>query len=112
MTNVEYDGRTLRIGDIERELPGEIEAVSTIGETVVVRFTPSGPGDESRNVRAFETDGRVRWTIEPPTGPSEDENPYVRIVERTGTLWVSDWKGMDYEIDLETGAHSDRKLRK
>ncbi|WP_133412295.1 hypothetical protein [Natrarchaeobaculum sulfurireducens] len=112
MTSVEYDGRMLRIGDVERELPGDIEAVRTIDELIVVRFTPIDPADEPRNVRAFGSDGTVRWTIEPTIGPLGDENPYVLLSERDGELWVTDWKGMEYGIDLEKGTHTVRKLRK
>jgi len=111
VTNVDYEGRSLRIGDAERDLPDEIEAVRTLENVIVVRFIPA-PADESRNIQAFETDGSLRWTVEPTIGPSEDENPYVRISDREGTLRASDWKGMEYEIDLETGVHLDRKLRK
>ena len=112
MTNVDYEGRSLRIGDAERDLPGEIEAVRTLENVIVVRFSPCDPANESCNIQAFETDGSLRWTVEPTIGPSEDENPYVRISDREGTLRASDWKGVEYEIDLETGDHVDRELRK
>lgn len=112
MTNIEYEGRTLEVNDTEQKLPGDIDAVRLIRGKIIVLFTPSSSENESRNVWAFEPDGSQHWKIESTTGPSEDENPYVQISERNGILWVADWKGTEYEIDIETGDHIDRKLRK
>ncbi|WP_247730165.1 hypothetical protein [Halovivax limisalsi] len=112
MIDVDYDGRTVRIGALERDLPGPIEAVRVVDELIVVRFDSDDPAYESCNVRAFESDGTLRWTIESTTGPAGDENPYVRIAERNGELWAADWKGMEYQIDLVTGTHLNRTVRK
>ena len=89
-----------------------IDSVVNTDEIVVVLLEPVADTTVAENVRGFGTDGQMLWTIESIPSPSQDSNPYVRIRAENGKLWASDWKGMDYLIDPETGRHLDRTFRK
>ena len=112
MTDVTFSGSELTIGTNHVELPRTIESAVEIDEIVAVLLEPVAGTTVAENVRGFGADGRLLWTIESIPSPSRDSNPYVRIRTENGKLWASDWKGMDYLIDPETGRHLDRTFRK
>ena len=112
MTDASVSGSELVLGENRVELPRAIESVVEIDELVAVLLEPAADATVAENVRGFGTDGRMLWTIERIPSPSRDANPYVRIRAENGNLWASDWKGMEYLIDPETGRHLDRTFRK
>lgn len=66
--------------------------------------------DEVQNVWSFEKDGSLRWKIEEGDEYNGDIHPYVGMDLREGDLWMSNWNGYDYRVDLETGELLEREL--
>lgn len=112
MTDIQYDGNTLMIEEEMVELPHPVKEIATRRGSIIVRLDTVGKSDYSRNVWAFEKDGSLRWKIEEGDEYNGDIPPYVGMEFREGELWVSNWNGYDYEVDLETGELVDQELTK
>lgn len=112
MTEIQISGRTLTIGGTPIELPKEIQSYAEISGLVVVLLQTEGRSPSTNNVWALTRDGQRKWTAEPVQAQSNDTNTYVQIKIEDDTLWAADWKGLEYQLDLETGEHIDTKYRK
>ncbi|WP_152423269.1 hypothetical protein [Haloterrigena salina] len=112
MTEVKKDGYELVIDGKRISLPAAIESIVQTQNTVVVLLDSEGEVESDRNIWGFTNRGSFLWEAEKVQAPSNDANCYVRIWEEEGNVWASDWKGLDYRIDIETGEQLDKKFRK
>lgn len=112
MTTVKKDSGELVIDGDRIALPAAVESVVQIRDSVIVLLDAQDNVAPRQNIWRLDTSGNVLWRAKTVRGPSGDMNCYVDIRERDGHLWASDWKGMEYKIDLETGNHIDRSFRK
>lgn len=103
--DISHSGRTLEIGDTERQLDEEILQTLVYTDLVVVLLSFPSQSDVRDNVVAFDMDGEKRWRIAPiPTADREGAASYVNIREFEGKLIADNWNEASYEVDPETGA--------
>ncbi|ELZ16280.1 hypothetical protein C478_03687 [Natrinema thermotolerans DSM 11552] len=112
MSIVTTNGRELTIDGKTIELPNQIETVLEINGLAVVLLDTTGRSPARDNVWAFDMDGSLVWKAEPVFEPSNDANTYVQIRREGSDLWASDWKGMEYKLDLQNGKQIEEKFRK
>ena len=112
MTNVKKDGCELIIDGERISLPAAAESIVQTQNTVTVLLDSENELVSRRNIWGFDKSGNFLWKAEKVQAPSNDTNCYVKIWKEGKSLWASDWKGMDYQIDLETGEHLNKKFRK
>ena len=115
---VEKDDRILRIGDVEVEFAADVGEVIEIEGAVVVQLDTLDEADRldsevyRRNVRCIERDGSTRWLIE-RAEPSQGEfQPYTGLWKEADSVWVYNWNGIAYEVDLTDGSHRDSRVMK
>lgn len=112
MSTVTASGRELTIDGTSIKLPNQIETVLQIKGLVIVLLETTWRSPTRDNVWAFDMGGNLVWKAEPVVEPSNDANTYVQIRQEGGDLWASDWKGMDYKLDLQNGKQIEVKFRK
>lgn len=112
MTEIQISGQNLTIDGTTIELPKEVQSYVEISGLVVVLLQTEGRSPATNNVWAFTVNGQRKWTAEPVQAASDDANTYVQIKIEDDTLWAADWKGLEYQLNLETGEHIDTKYRK
>lgn len=95
---------------LQKQLPFPIRKSLCIGELIVVMVDddkPHGRGDKTinKNIYAFNADGTLRWQIkEAPDGGDEWPKPYTSIKFTDGKVFVHNWIGTDYLLDLNDGS--------
>lgn len=112
MNTVTTNGRELTIDGISIKLPTQIETVLQIKGLVIVLLETTGRSPAQDNVWAFDMDGNLVWKAEPVVEPSNDANTYVQIRQEGSDLWASDWKGMEYKLDLQSSKQIEERFRK
>lgn len=92
------------IGDTSITVRRPVETVIDIdGVIAVLLEVPTGDID-NRNVLAFDAKGSKLWEIEPSPPGTSDDNPFVELTTVDGLLIAETWNGMEYDVDVETGA--------
>lgn len=112
MTEVTHSGRTLRINGTAITVRHPIKTVVDVDSIVIVLLqVPTGEVD-NRNVIAFDSDGDQLWEIEPSPHGTEDDNPFVALTTDAGSVVAQTWNGIEYVVDIETGAIEARDLKR
>lgn len=112
MTKYTVGDQTVTIGGTTVEVPNPIDTAVEFGDIVAVLLDTGTESPARNNVWAFSPDGNLLWKAEPVRAPANDANTYVSLWVDEGTLWAGDWKGIDYELDPETGCHVDSQFSK
>lgn len=92
------------------KLPCPIKQSVCIGSLTVVLVDDDkqhGRGDKTlnRNVYAFDENGCLMWQIqEAPDGGNERPKPYKSLRLTEGKVYVYNWIGTDYWLDLSDGS--------
>ena len=85
-----------------------------IGKLKVVRIYPSDeelvnyPQEKlNRNIEAYDQDDNLIWVIEEaPDGGENRDKAYMNIWLKEDRLVAGNWTGIDYYVDVNTGAVS------
>jgi hypothetical protein len=110
---IRVDGCKLLVGDQCIELPHEICEVLRFQNLIVVRVDPPAGVVFNRNVIALTESGASAWQIEESPHGTEADKPYVAIrVETDGTLLASNWNGVDYVVDADSGRVTAKAFKK
>lgn len=101
---IESDDGSLLVGDHRIELPHPIGEVLRYQNLIVVRFELPAGVVFNRNVMAFTEAAELAWQIEESPHGTEVDKPYIGIsVDATGALVASNWNGVDYRVEPESG---------
>ena len=106
------DGGML-VGDQRIELPHPIGEVLRYRGLIVVRLEPPAGVVFNRNVMAFTEAAELAWQIEESPHGTEVDKPYVDIsIDDMGALVASNWNGVDYRVEPESGKVTVRPAEK
>jgi hypothetical protein len=94
-----------------------IRQIIEIENLIVVRKYPPDEGLVSypqkklnRNIEAYDQDDNLVWVIEEaPDGRENQDKAYMKIWLEEDRLVAGNWIGIDYFVDLSTGAVSSAK---
>lgn len=93
---------------MQKQLPCPIRKSLIIGNLVLVlvdddKVHHRGDKTLNRNVYAFNSDGILKWQIQEMPGAGDDSVPYVSIREEGGKVYVYNWYGTDYLLNMDDG---------
>lgn len=75
-----------------------------IGKLHVLLLMKPGGATPDNNVLCFDTQGNMIWKVEPYIPVKGDANPFMDLKKKSDTVLIgSTWKGIDVEIDINTG---------
>jgi outer membrane protein assembly factor BamB len=94
---------------MQKQLPCPIKKSLNIGDLVLVLVDDDKVhhrGDKSlnRNIYAFNAEGILRWQIQEIPGAGNDAVPYVSMHADGDKVFVYNWYGTDYLLDLSDGS--------
>ncbi|MCT9095445.1 hypothetical protein [Haloarchaeobius sp. HME9146] len=108
----QIDGEILRINDSQISLRGEIKEVLTAGNVAVVLLKVPEAEIDNRNVLGINSSGDQIWEIDPVASASEEDAPFIDLVEREGEIWALNWRGDEWCISPETGEIKEKNFRR
>jgi hypothetical protein len=74
-------------------------------ELLVILLDPPKGTNCNTNVMGIKPDGTIAWQIEESPHGGELDQPYVDInQDELGNLVARNWNGVEYEVDLRSGA--------
>ncbi|WP_156033929.1 hypothetical protein [Aeromonas jandaei] len=89
------------------DLPYPVAEAITIGEIVVVRLEPAVGELCNANIYGFTVNGCFKWKVEESPHGTEPDKPFTSIyISPNGQLIAGNWNGIDYSVDVKSGAIS------
>lgn len=94
---------------MQEQLPYPIKKSLSIGDLVLVLIDDDkvhhrGDITLNRNIYAFSVDGALHWQIQEMPGAGNDPAPYVSMRVEGGKVYVYNWYGTDYLLNLNDGS--------
>lgn len=88
-------------------LPYPVAEAITIGEIVVVRIEPAVGELCNANIYGFTINGYFKWKVEESPHGTEPDKQFTSIyISPNGKLIAGNWNGIDYAVDVKSGAIS------
>jgi outer membrane protein assembly factor BamB len=112
MTDIEYNERSVKIKGTTVTLPDPPQKHVEVDETIVLLIDTLAKSNLTRNVWGLSPDGTVRWKVEEGGPPDGKSHPYTGLTMKDGDVWVYNWDGHIYRIDLEDGQTLEKKYVK
>jgi outer membrane protein assembly factor BamB len=112
MAEIEINGSKVNIDGEVVSLPGDVADIIEFDNLIVIRYETEGKDPDSDNIWAIDYDGHLVWKAQPVEAPTNDVNTYVKIRAVKGELLASDWKGMEYKLNLDSGNPIESTFRK
>jgi hypothetical protein len=113
ITEIRVDGTGLLIEGQRVELPHPIGKALKHQGLVIVMLEVPPTVVFNRNVLAFTEAAAPAWQIEESPHGTERDKPYVGIsVGNDGALVASNWNGVDYRVNPESGKVTVRAFKK
>ncbi len=105
MIEFKIDSGTLCLDGKPVRLPLSVTEAVGIDDGVAVRlYVPSGQ-KFNRNVFLVDGAGVVRWQIQESPHGTEGDKPFLNLwLAEDGSLVAGNWNGVDYDVDLASGA--------
>lgn len=113
MAEYRIEENTVLIDGSRIEFGNPIAEVVEFPGSVIVRLELTGdvPPEMQRNVIAVDTNGEERWRIQKNPG-FDRHTPYSNIRKKGEQLWAYHPTGMDYRIDVDSGAIVDKEFKR
>lgn len=87
------------------ELPYPVAESLNFGELVILRVEPTSGEIFNTNVFGFTNAGNCKWKIAESPHGTETDKPFTSIsVSQNGQLIAGNWNGVDYAVDVRSGA--------
>lgn len=95
----------LFLGDAVVDLPGPVGQIIETSNGAFVRLAPPVGEILNRNVFLVRSDGSIQWQIEESPHGTGADKPFMQIwLANPSRLCAGNWNGVDYEVDIDTGA--------
>ena len=107
---IKVEKNTLNINNIAVQFTGNIAEFKEINQQIIVRLDIPTTGfltdNDFKNVYAIDVKGKIKWQIQnvrPVNNPNFQCAPIVNIQVLDDNLFVTDFMGRKYNVDIDTG---------
>jgi len=103
----------LHVGGNPIHLPFPVAQSIGLIDAVVVRLDVPAGQLFNCNVYLVGADGGIRWRVHESPHGTEDDKPFMNLwLTENGALVAGNWNGVDYDVDLRSGAIHARAFKR